>query len=61
MPSYEQAKAEISLKLRNRAAHMWLADAKSRRCSRHSAIAHHGTKQVDMGRVHACLICMEMQ
>jgi bacterial/archaeal transporter family-2 protein len=26
MPSYEQEKAEISLKLRNRAANMWLTD-----------------------------------
>jgi bacterial/archaeal transporter family-2 protein len=46
MPSYKQGKAEISLKLRNRAADMGLADAKSRRRSRHPAMAHHGTKQV---------------
>lgn len=61
MASYEQGKAEISLKLRNRAADMGLADAKSRRRSRHPAVAHHGTKQVDMGRVHyaVCLICIE--
>ena len=51
----------VSLKLRNRAADMGLADAKSRRRSRHPAVAHHGTKQVDMGRVHyaVCLICIE--
>src|SRR5215469_14155011 len=52
MASHEQGKAEVSLKLRNRPADMGLADAKSRRRSRHSAVAHHGTKQVDMGRVH---------
>jgi hypothetical protein len=61
MASHEQGKAEVSLKLRNRAADMGLADAKSRRRSRHSAVAHDCAKQVDMGRVHcgACLICME--
>jgi hypothetical protein len=61
MASYEQGKAEVSLKLRNRAADMGLADAKSRRRSRHPAMAHHGTKHIDMGRVHyaACPICME--
>jgi hypothetical protein len=59
-PSYEQAKTKVSLKLRNRTADMGLPDAKSCRRSRHSAIAHHGTKQVDVGRIHTCLICMEM-
>jgi hypothetical protein len=59
MPSYEQEKAEISLKLRHRAANMGLTDAKSRRRSRHPAMAHHGTKQVNMGWIHTCLICME--
>jgi hypothetical protein len=55
MASYEQGKAEISLKLRDRAADMGLADAERRRRSRHPAVAHHGTKQVDMCWVHHAL------
>jgi hypothetical protein len=52
MPSYKQRKAKVRFELRNRATDMRLADAKRFRCSRHPAVTHHGTKQVDMGRVH---------
>jgi hypothetical protein len=62
MPSHEQAEAEISLKLRNRAADMGLADAKSLRRSRHPTMAHHSTKKVDTGWIHPTYqFCMEKQ
>ena len=51
MPSYKQRKAKVRFELRNRATDMRLADAKCFRGSRHPAVTHNGTKQVDIGRV----------
>jgi transporter family-2 protein len=55
MPAQEQEEAEISFKLRNCATDVRLADPECRGCFRHAAMTQHGTKQVEVSRVHHAL------